>query len=342
MADPLAEMFAGLLPERLPEPVAAEAYAPSNIALSKYWGKRDPVLNLPLNSSLSISLGTWGTTTQIGPSEQDRFAFNGEAMDLDAPLAARAFRFVDLFRQGQGPALAIDTKNTIPTAAGLASSASGFAALTLALDQTFGLGLDRGALSRMARVGSGSAARSLWDGFVRWDRGEKADGSDSVARRLGLDWPEFRIAIVAVDTGPKEQSSRDGMGHTAATSPLFPPWPDRAEADCAAVEAAILAKDFERLGEVAEANALAMHATMLAARPRLSYLKPASWAVLERVWAARNEGRTIFATMDAGANVKLIFLEDEAEEMAARFPEAQIIAPFDQAPAPETRSRPPA
>ncbi|MEM7295796.1 MAG: diphosphomevalonate decarboxylase, partial [Pseudomonadota bacterium] len=166
-----ADVFRATLPRTLPTPVAAEVFAPSNIALSKYWGKRDFGLNLPLNSSVSISLGRLGTLTRVAPAEVDQVVFQGEMLAPDAPFARKIRAFVDLFRGCGGPALRIETENTIPTAAGLASSASGFAALTLALDQAFGTMLPKEALSMLARLGSGSAARSIWHGFVHWDRG---------------------------------------------------------------------------------------------------------------------------------------------------------------------------
>ena len=328
--DPAQAAFDRHLPATLPDLVPAEAYAPSNIALSKYWGKRDLPLNLPLNSSLSISLREWGTTTRIKPAEdgQDTIWLNGEKLVPDMAFATKVFRFVDRVRRDADQPLWIETDNTIPTAAGLASSASGFAALTAAVDQAFQLNLPNTTLSMMARMGSGSASRSLWHGFVRWDRGEEADGSDSVARHLEINWPAFRIAIIPVDTGPKSQSSRDGMNHTVATSPLFPPWPETAEADCARIEQAVRDQEFSTLGQTAEANALAMHATMMAARPSLAYLKPESWSVLEKLWAARADGVEAYATMDAGANVKLIFLADAEGDVTSLFPQAQLIEPF--------------
>ena len=328
-----AEIFAAHLPRPLPAPVAAQVFAPSNIALSKYWGKRDKALNLPLNSSLSISLGEWGTTTRIAPAEVDSLRFNGAALDRAAPAAAKIWTFVDLFCGTDRPPLAIKTTNSIPTAAGLASSASGFAALTAALDAAFRTDLPKTTQSMLARFGSGSATRSFWHGFARWDMGAAADGSDSHARQIAVDMPDFRIAIVAVDTGPKTQSSTDGMTHTVATSPLYPQWPAQAEADCAAIEAALRVGDFPAVGALAEANALAMHATMMAARPAVTYLKPQSWAVLDTLWAARRDGLAAYATMDAGANVKLIFEDSSTSDIRATFPAAQVINPF--APPPE-------
>ncbi|PTW51281.1 diphosphomevalonate decarboxylase [Rhodovulum kholense] len=333
MTDRARAIFDAVLPARLSGPVSFSAAAPSNIALSKYWGKRDAGLNLPLNSSLSISLAEWGTTTRVEPAGDgtDAVWLNGERLAPETGFTRKVVAFADRFRRDQMLPLHVVTENTIPTAAGLASSASGFAALTRALAGSFGLDLTEDTLSMLARFGSGSATRSLWHGFARWERGTREDGTDSFARPLPEVWPEFRIAIVRVDTGPKSQSSRDGMGHTVATSPLFAGWPAQAEADCAAIEAAIKARDFIRLGELTEANALGMHATMIAARPALAYLKPESWQVLDRLWAARRDGLEAYATMDAGPNVKLIFLEDSTPRIAELFPDAAIVEPFGAA-----------
>ncbi|MEO0568644.1 MAG: diphosphomevalonate decarboxylase [Pseudomonadota bacterium] len=325
-----AAFFAGILPLRLPDPRAAVAFAPSNIALGKYWGKRDDTLNLPCNSSLSVSLGSMGTTTKVSPAnaQKDEVIFNERALEAENPFASKILRFTSLFRQGQTIPLRIETENSIPTAAGLASSASGFAALVSALDAAFSLDLPKEQQSCLARIGSGSATRSFWQGFVRWDRGNLQDGTDSYAVPLHATWPEFRIAIIPVDTGPKSQSSRDGMNHTVSSSPLFSGWPGRAEADCKIIEQAIMERDFVMLGETAEANALAMHATMMAARPALCYLKPESWRALETLWSARKDGLQAYATMDAGANVKLIFLQDQEADIKSLFPNATIIEPF--------------
>lgn len=319
------------LPERLVFRQKSDCFAPSNIALSKYWGKRHKGLNLPLNSSLSISLGDWGSRTKISLSADtdDHIYFNGEKLSADIPFATKITNFLNLFRRDQKIPLLIETFNSIPTAAGLASSASGFAALVMAIDTAFGLDLPKSTLSMFARMGSGSASRSLWHGFVQWDRGKKDDGTDSIAHPLNMEWDDFRIAILPVDMGPKSHSSRNGMNHTTVTSPLYQSWPEQAEADCRTIRQAVLDKDFEKLGETAEANALAMHATMLAARPALIYLQPQSWQILNHVHKARQDGHMIFATIDAGPNIKLIFLSPEEEFVKKAFPEAQIILPFN-------------
>ena len=306
----------------------ATAYAPSNITLSKYWGKSDNAINLPLNSSLSLSLGHLGTTTTVSPADQDTLVFNGKFFDVHEPFAKRVFNFIDYFRANRTLPLKVESSNSIPTATGLASSASGFAALTLALDKAFHLQLPESTLSIIARIGSGSAARSLWHGFARWNRGKCADGMDSYAHHLPIEWPALRIAIITVDTKQKSHSSRDGMNHTMATSPLFINWPAQAERDCDTIEKALRNRDFVTMGETAEANALGMHATMLAARPTLQYLKSQSWSVLETLWKARSEGLVAYATMDAGANIKILYLENAEPSIKELFPSANCIAPF--------------
>lgn len=309
-------------------------YAPSNIALSKYWGKRDAKRNLPLNSSVSISLAQWGSHTSIAASDtgHDTVTHNGKLLDPTDAFLRRALGFVELFRASNAAVSAplnITTRNTIPTAAGLASSASGFAALTRALCGAYGLDLDDTDMSRIARIGSGSAARSLWHGFVRWDKGVQVDGADSHGVPLGLDWSDFRIAIIAVDKSQKLHTSRDGMNHTAKTSPLFAQWPTQADQDCQFIEQAIAEQRFTELGERVEANALAMHATMQAARPALTYLTSQSWQVIEQLWQARAQGLNAYATMDAGANIKLIFLEQSTSDVLSIFPQANVISPFE-------------
>ena len=124
---------------------------------------------------------------------------------------------------------------------------------------------------------------------MQWDRGQLTDGRDSFARHIDVQWPEFRIAIINVTSKPKSVSSRDGMNHTVATSPLYKVWPEQAERDCADIGAAVQDKDFSKLGALAEANALAMHATMMAARPGLQYLLPESFSILEKVRQLRAE-----------------------------------------------------
>ena len=322
------DYLAARQPTRLEPAACGEAYAPANIALAKYWGKRDRALNLPVNGSLSISLGALGTHTTVRAADRDRITLNGTDATPDSPLHRRTFAFIELWRRGAPQPLHVETTNTIPTAAGLASSASGFAALTRALARYWQLDLADSDLSAIARLGSGSAARSLWHGFVKWERGTRDDGRDSIAAPIASDWQELRIALVEIDGGAKKTASGAGMNHTTATSPLYATWPQTAAADLAAIEAAIHACDFSALGSVAEANALAMHATMLAARPALCYLQPQTLTTLHRLWQARADGLDIYATIDAGPNVKILCRARDEAAVRDAFPQALWVNPF--------------
>ena len=308
---------------------SGEAFAPSNIALCKYWGKRDAELNLPINSSLSISLGNLGTRTEIRIAAADSVALNGVDIESEDSFAIRTMEFLNLFRPMLGTVhFDVRTENNIPTAAGLASSASGFAALVMALDDLAGWGLDRKQLSMLARLGSGSASRSVYEGFVQWHAGSDPAGTDSFAERLEAEWPEFRIGILELSSAPKPVGSRDGMNRTVETSELYKSWPQQAAADLATIRDAIEVRDFSVLGKTAERNALAMHATMLAAWPPLLYLQPESIEQIHKTQRVRIDGLEVYLTIDAGPNIKLLFLEENEIAVSAAFPGLQTIKPF--------------
>jgi diphosphomevalonate decarboxylase len=304
------------------------AFAPSNIALSKYWGKRDADLNLPINSSLSVSLGSLGTRTEIKRADRDAVYLNGTKVDAHDSFAIRTLEFLRLFPILGKAGIEVRTENNIPTAAGLASSASGFAALVMALDDLAGWGLDKKRLSMLARLGSGSASRSVFEGFVQWNAGENPDGTDSYAEPLSKDWNNFRIGILEISKARKPVGSRDGMNRTVQTSELYKSWPVQANRDIETIRSAIEAQDFPTLGKTAENNALAMHATMMSAWPPLIYLQPESIEMIHKVQRVRADGLEVYLTIDAGPNIKLLFLEKNAAAVAEAFPALTIIKPF--------------
>lgn len=309
------------------------AFAPANIALVKYWGKRDSQLNLPVTDSLSIDLGNLGTETSIEYSHdgQDYVILNGKVLDLKDPFVVKVINFVNLFRNALNQAatdqsaLRITTNNNIPTGAGVASSASGFAALTKALDQFYGFGLSGRELSLMANLGSGSASRSIFKGFVYRHAGTESDGMDSYSEPLPYTWPELKIGLITVSAKAKRVSSRDGMERTVATSPLYKKWPDQVKSDMAKMLDAIKAKDFELLGATSENNALAMHECMRAATPPLNYFEPETEAIISKVQKLRQEGLSIYLTIDAGPNVKLLYLNKNEEKVKTEFPDMRVV-----------------
>ena len=308
----------------------ATAYAPANIALVKYWGKRDEALNLPVTGSLSISLGPLGSHVELarGQGAGDGVWLNGKQLPADSSFAKRASDYLDLFRPAQDFVFDLKARNTVPTAAGFASSASGFAALAKAVDGLFGWGLLPRELSILARLGSGSAARSLEDGFVEWHAGTAADGMDSYAERLDANWPELRVGALVLCADEKPIGSRAGMRRSVETCEFYREWPGRVAKDLAALKAAIAQKDFAALGAIAEGNALAMHALMAATRPPIVYALPETVAALRKIWAAREAGLALWFTMDAGPNVKLLFEAKDQVRVRETFPGIEMIRPF--------------
>jgi diphosphomevalonate decarboxylase len=291
------------------QPSFAAAQAQPNIALVKYWGKRDSAFNLPVVGSLSITLDSLWTRTAVRfePGlEQDRFELNGKS---EAEEGRKVAACLDLLRARAGVSwrASVSSTNNFPTAAGLASSASGFAALVTAAAQALGLDIAPAEKSALARRGSGSAARSIFGGYVEWARGERADGADSVARELlpASGWP-LRVAVAITSTAAKEIGSSAGMRRTAETSPFQQAWIDTQESDLAAARAAIEARDFARLAEVSEHSCLKMHALALAARPGLIYWNGATVEGMRRVRALRAQGCPVFFTVDAGPQLKAV------------------------------------
>ncbi len=325
-----AHIVRQLLGSRAPQPAKPEgsAFAPSNIALCKYWGKRQEELNLPVTSSLSISLGDLGTRTRIRLAEgADQVTLNGQLVPPRHKFARGVAQFLNLFR-APGQFFVVETVNSIPTAAGLASSASGFAALTLAANDLFNWQLEARTLSILARLGSGSASRSIFRGFVLWHAGAQGDGLDSFAEELPYQWPDLRIGLLTLSEAEKPVGSREAMKRTKRSSLLYQSWPSKVAQDLAAIQDAIVAGDFDQLGRTAESNALSMHATGLGAWPPVLFWLPETVATLHRLWALRAEGLRAYCTMDAGPNVKLIFLAEDEPALLAGFPGLKVIAPF--------------
>ena len=296
------------------------AVAGTNIALVKYWGKRDPALNLPATGSVSLTLRELGTRTTV------RFVEGAGAdsvrlgdVPTDDRVAARVRQFLDRVRQQAGitSRAEVTTENSVPTAAGLASSASGFAALALAATRAAGLTLPPPALSALARLGSGSAARSIFGGFVEMARGTRPDGSDAFAHPLdeATTW-DVRLVVAVTAVGEKALGSTAAMERTARTSPFYPAWITANESDIGAAREAILARDLERLGTVMERSALRMHATAMAADPAVIYWNGATMSAMHAVLELRAAGTPAYFTIDAGPHVKVLCRSGDAPKLA--------------------------
>ena len=302
-------------------PRIARAQAQPNIALVKYWGKRDSALNLPASGSLSLTLDALWTRTTVAfdPSlTRDELLRDGVAPPAERDRVAA---FLDLLRECAGSALyaRVTTHNNFPTGAGLASSASGFAALALAGSVALGLALDARALSILARRGSGSAARSIFGGFVRMHRGVRDDGEDAFAQPAleGAQWP-LRVVVAVTSTAIKAVASGPAMEISRRTSPFHAAWLAGADADLAAAERSIGARDFAALAQVSEHSCMKMHAVMLASRPVLMYWNGVTVQCLHLIRDLRErQGLGVFFTIDAGPQVKAVCLPQDAERVAA-------------------------
>lgn len=292
----------------------ATAVAHPNIALNKYWGKRDLPLNLPSTPSLSLTLAPYAARTTVRWGEgPDWFLLNG--LPAGEGEAEKVFRTLDRMAPGR-PACTVESTNNFPTAAGLASSAAGFAALVVAANAAAGLGLSTEALAVHARRGSGSATRSLHGGWVEWPMGGD-DGLDShgVSLAPAEHWA-VAMVVAVIGAGPKPVGSTEGMIRTQRTSPYYPAWVEQAPAELDRVRAGVLARDLAAVGEGMERSALRMHASMLAAEPPFTYLAPGSIAAMEVVRGLRREGVGAYFTMDAGPNVKVLCLQADAARVA--------------------------
>ena len=309
----------GLEPDRSTMPGAdITARANVNVALVKYWGKRDLSLNLPSTGSISLTLdGLWvDASCTFGAGPTDECLIDG-IRDAGAD-AARVLRFVDLVRNEAGitDRALVQTTSGVPKGVGLASSAAAFASLAVAVSRAAGMHLEPPALSALARRGSGSAARSIFGGFVEWHRGERPDGRDSIAEPIlaPSDW-DVRMVVAVTSSSRKAISSTDGM-ERARSSPLYPAWVETAERDLDEARRAITARDLDALGSVAEHSALKMHAIGLAARPPLVYWLAATVECIHRVWALRAEGTRGYVTIDAGPQVKVLCEPADAPKIA--------------------------
>ena len=308
---------------------------------TRYWGKRDTKLNLPSNSSLSVTLSQADlcthTTASCSPSFQspDSLLLNGEFQDLGSPRPRACLTALRTLRQtleSQDPtlpklslnSLRIVSTNNFPTAAGLASSAAGFAALVRAVADLFELPSSPEELSIIARQGSGSACRSLLGGYVAWDRGTRDDGQDSMARLVAptSHWPEMRALILVASATKKGVSSTAGMQATVTTSALFPERAERvAPAAMWTIEKAIMERDFETFGYATMRESNSFHATCLDTFPPIIYMSDTSRAAVYAVEALnRSAGKIVAAyTFDAGPNAVIYHLQEQSSLVLGLF-----------------------
>lgn len=306
---------------------SATAIAHPNIALAKYWGKRAGDGNVPAVPSLSVTLAGMSTTTKVSFDAtlvDDELVLNGVSQAADARTTVRAKQLLDRVRAAASPALRatrarVVSANDFPTASGLASSASGFAALALASVRAAGLDWTAEQVADLARRSSASAARSVFGGFVELDGGasdsepQVAGAARAIAGPSALD---LRVIVCVTTEAEKTMSSTEGMGTTQAKSPYYAAWLADAPESHRLMRTALLAGDFMRVGELAERSALAMHACAMAAG--IVYVTGPTLAALDEVRAMRASGLSAYATIDAGPHLKCLVRSADVAAARAR------------------------
>ncbi|MEM0362314.1 MAG: diphosphomevalonate decarboxylase [Sulfolobaceae archaeon] len=290
--------------------------APSNIALIKYWGKRgDERLNLPLNSSLSITLDDQlSVITKISLSDKDLIIVNGKILS-EEESKEYAGRVIEKFREisNKDFHVRIESYAKFPVNAGLASSAAGIAALTFGLNELLGLDLSLKELSKIARIGSGSACRSMFGGFVMWERGVRDDGEDSYCYQLfpSDHWRELVDIIVILSEEEKKISSRKGMIRTTQTSELLECRLKFIEKTMKELIDAIKNKDEKKFYYYVMRHSNNMHAVILDSWPSFFYLNDTSLKIMEWI---QDFGKAAY-TFDAGPNPHILTTENNVPEI---------------------------
>ena len=304
----------------LEKPVTVRAH--TNIALVKYWGKKNETLILPQNDSLSLTLDQFYTDTTV---EYDRhLAADDVVIDSVAAIGTdqnRVIEFLNLVRtmlKQPNVFFHVHSSNHVPTAAGFASSASAFAALAAAASRASGLNLDTQELSRLARRGSGSASRSIFGGFVQWHAGIDDESSFAEQYASATDW-DIEVVALTLQKKRKKMSSRAGMQLSVTTSPFYDAWKQVAAHDIQLISQAIDQHDFTTLGKTSELNALRMHSLTLSADPSFTYLTGQTLEVLEQINQLRADGIECYATIDAGPNVKILCQKATAPKIVKHF-----------------------
>jgi diphosphomevalonate decarboxylase len=292
----------------------AYAIAQPNIALIKYWGKRDTVRNIPAAGSISLTLETLWTKMSVELHEgarTDRFVANASK---SSAMQKRVSACLDRLLGSARPKADVASESNFPIAAGLASSSSAFAALVMAASRAARLPGDTLSLARLAGGSSGSAARSFFEGIVELDARDDEIDVSCICRAEA--WP-LCIVIAVTDAGPKAVGSSAAMILSAATSPFYGSWIARQDQDLETARDAVAARDFEKLASVSEYNCLKMHSVMWTSRPPVVYWNEATLNAMEAVRDLQRSGVPVFFTIDAGPQVKAVCLPEARDTVEA-------------------------
>lgn len=297
------------------------AIAPSNIAFVKYWGKSDPILRLPLNDSLSMNTDQAFTTTTVEFSgnyiaDSVEMVIDEHLVSMEPKETDRVVSHLNRIRKRTGihEFARVVTKNSFPMGTGAASSASGFAALTVAACGASASSFSEREMTVLARIGSGSACRSIPDGFVLWKSAATSDESYAYSIFPHNHWNLVDV-IVFVDTKKKKVSTTDSMEYVQS-SPFWKARVDSVPATMRKIMEALQKKDIDELGHCIESDSFSMHAVMMTQNPPILYWSDATLRVFREIWGAREQGVKAYCTVDAGANVHVICEEPTAQKVS--------------------------
>ena len=312
--------------------VKVKSYA--NIAIVKYWGKKDAKKMIPATSSISLTLNDMFTETEMEfisdedikisvekemkngdykdkfSNMTDLFYLNGELQD--SVHTEKISKVVDLFRENRNQKVKISTTNNMPTAAGLSSSSSGLSAVIKACNELFGKNYTQSELAQISKFGSGSSSRSFFGPIAAWDK----DTGEICEVKTDL---KLAMIVLVLNENKKKISSRNGMELCAKTSMYFDEWVKQSEIDFINMKKYLAENDFEKVGTLTEENALRMHKTTETANPPFSYFNEKTYEAMDFVKNLRNNGEKCYFTMDAGPNVKVLCLEEDLEKLAGIF-----------------------
>ena len=312
--------------------VKVKSYA--NIAIVKYWGKKDAKKMIPATSSISLTLNDMFTETEMEfisdedikisvekemkngdykdkfSNMTDLFYLNGELQD--SVHTEKISKVVDLFRENRSQKVKISTTNNMPTAAGLSSSSSGLSAVIKACNELFGKNYTQSELAQISKFGSGSSSRSFFGPIAAWDK----DTGEIYEVKTDL---KLAMIVLVLNENKKEISSRNGMELCAKTSTYFDEWVKQSEIDFVNMKKYLAENNFEKVGILTEENALRMHKTTETANPPFTYFNEKTYEAMDFVKNLRNNGEKCYFTMDAGPNVKVLCLEEDLEKLAGIF-----------------------
>ena len=289
----------------------------ANIAIIKYWGKKDPIKMIPATSSISLTLENLFTETEISfITREEAIEKTGQASDLlyingelqNEEQIKKITKVVNLFRDDRNQLVKIDTTNNMPTEAGLSSSSSGLSAAIKACNKLFDKNLSREELAQISKFASGSSSRSFFGPIGMWDKntGEVSEVKTDL---------KLAMIVLVLNEEKKIISSRKGMALCMETSTSFDEWIRQSEIDFENMKKYLSEGDFSKVGDLTEENALRMHETTKNANPPFTYLTEKSFEAMEYIRELRKQGEKCYFTMDAGPNVKVLCLEEDFERL---------------------------